>query len=90
VFGPRRRIRECQCYFLDLLVTCSQTSGMLTQVFLIVDEKSPLPPGYGIDEVKPTTLWSTIVSPFQLLVRYYGPRSSLAADTMPEQQSGAR
>ena len=31
---------------------------------------------FGLDEVRPTTLWSTLVAPFDLLWRYYGPRAA--------------
>jgi sterol desaturase/sphingolipid hydroxylase (fatty acid hydroxylase superfamily) len=50
-----------------------------------VDENSPVPVSFGIAEVKPTTLWSTVVAPFELLMRYYGPRRPITTDALSEQ-----
>jgi sterol desaturase/sphingolipid hydroxylase (fatty acid hydroxylase superfamily) len=51
-----------------------------------VDDRSPMPTSFGLDEVKPTSLWSTIVAPFELLVRYYAPRPAI----LPEQLADSR
>lgn len=50
-----------------------------------VDERaSSRPVAFGLDEVKPTTLWSTFVAPFELLARYYGPRPIAVAEELAE------
>lgn len=37
------------------------------------ERESPKPSAFGLDEVKPTSLWSTLVDPFRLLYRFYAP-----------------
>jgi len=48
-----------------------------------VDETAPLPARYGLSEVQPTSFWSTLVSPFELLVKYYGPKPMLGPEPLP-------
>jgi len=55
-----------------------------------VDEKSAMPTSFGLADVKPTSLWRTIVSPFELLVQYYGPRSTLVPDPLSDSTPEAR
>lgn len=55
-----------------------------------VDERAPLPTSFGIEEVKPTSLWSTIVSPFELLVKYYGPRPAAVPEALADSSAEAR
>jgi hypothetical protein len=40
---------------------------------------------FGLADVKPTTLWSTVVAPFELLMQYYGPRRPIATDSLSKQ-----
>jgi sterol desaturase/sphingolipid hydroxylase (fatty acid hydroxylase superfamily) len=50
-----------------------------------VDERSAEPVSFGLEEVKPTSLWSTIVSPFELLAKYYGPRAAVPVEALADQ-----
>lgn len=55
-----------------------------------VDDKAALPTTFGIAEVRPTSLWSTIVSPFELLARYYGPRPVVVPDGLADTTAETR
>jgi sterol desaturase/sphingolipid hydroxylase (fatty acid hydroxylase superfamily) len=55
-----------------------------------VDDNAPEPVRFGLEEVKPVSLWSTLVAPFELLARYYGPKPSAAAPLADEVGSQVR
>jgi len=37
------------------------------------ERENPKPSRFGLDDVKPTSLWSTLVEPFRLVYRFYAP-----------------
>jgi sterol desaturase/sphingolipid hydroxylase (fatty acid hydroxylase superfamily) len=50
-----------------------------------VPDSAPAPVRFGLADVKPTTLWSTIVAPFELLVQFYGPRPEHAPSPLADE-----
>jgi sterol desaturase/sphingolipid hydroxylase (fatty acid hydroxylase superfamily) len=54
------------------------------------DERTPLPVAFGLDNVKPRSLWSTFADPFVLLREFYGGKSAQGRPRLAEDESARR